>query len=35
MFGEYVMARRYPKMVKEVFLKMSMYNIIVDMKVIE
>lgn len=32
MFGEYVMARKYPNMVKEIFLKMSMYNMFVDMK---
>ena len=32
MFGEYVMARNYQNMVKEMFLKMSMYNMFVDMK---
>ena len=32
MFGEYVMARNYRNMVKEMFLKMSMYNMFVDMK---
>ena len=32
MFGEYVMARKYPNMVKEMFLKVSLYNMFVDMK---
>lgn len=32
MFGEYVMARKYPNMVKEMFLKASLYNMFVDMK---
>ena len=31
-FGEYVMARKYPNMVKEMFLKASMYNMFVGMK---
>ncbi len=31
-FGEYVMARKYPNMVKEMFLKVSMYNMFVGMK---
>jgi len=32
MFGEYVMARKYPNMVKEMFLKVSLYNMFADMK---
>jgi hypothetical protein len=32
MFGEYVMARKYPNMVKEMFLKVAVYNMFVDMK---
>jgi hypothetical protein len=32
MFGEYVMARKYPNMVKEMFLKASLYNMFVGMK---
>lgn len=32
MFGEYVMARKYPNMVKEMFLNVSMYSMFVDMK---
>lgn len=32
MFGEYVTARNYQNMVKEMFLKISMYNMFVDMK---
>jgi hypothetical protein len=32
MFGEYVMARKYhPNMVKEMFLKVSLYNMFGDM----
>jgi hypothetical protein len=26
MFGEYIMAKKYPNMVKEMFLKASLYN---------
>jgi hypothetical protein len=29
---EYVMASKYPNMVKEMFLKISLYNMFVDMK---
>lgn len=32
MFGEYVMARKYQNMVKEMFLKVSLYNMFADMK---
>jgi hypothetical protein len=32
MFGEYVTTRKYPNMVKEMFLKVSLYNTFVDMK---
>ena len=32
MSGEYVMARKYPNMVKEMFLKVSLYNMFADMK---
>ncbi len=32
MFGEHVTARRYPNMVKEMFLKASLYNMLVTMK---
>jgi Transposase DDE domain len=32
MFGEYVTARKYPNMVKEMFLKVSLYNMFVNMK---
>jgi hypothetical protein len=32
MFGEYVMARNYQNMVKEMFLKVSLYNMFVTMK---
>lgn len=32
MFGEYVMARNYQSMVKEMFLKVSLYNMFIDMK---
>lgn len=32
MFGEYVMARKYPNMVKEMFLKASLYNMFLGMK---
>ena len=31
-FGEYVSARKFPNMVKEMFLKVSLYNMFVDMK---
>lgn len=32
MFGEYVTARNYQNMVKEMFLKASLYNMFVGMK---
>jgi transposase len=32
MFGEYVTTRKYPNMVKEMFLKVSLYNMFADMK---
>jgi hypothetical protein len=32
MFGECVMAMKYPNMVKELFLKVSLYNMFADMK---
>ena len=32
MFGEYVTARNYQNMVKEMFLKVSLYNMFIDMK---
>lgn len=32
MFGEYVMARKYPNMAKEMLLKVSMYNMFVGMR---
>jgi hypothetical protein len=32
MFGEYVMARNYQNMVKEMFLKVSLYNVFTGMK---
>ena len=32
MFGEYIMARNYQNMVKEMFLKVSLYNMFVGMK---
>jgi hypothetical protein len=32
MFGEYVMARTYPNVVKEMFMKVSLYNMFADMK---
>jgi hypothetical protein len=32
MFGEYVSARKYPNMVKEIFLKASLYNTFISMK---
>ena len=32
MFGEYVMARKFPNMVREMFLKVSMYNMFASMK---
>jgi transposase len=32
MFGEYVSARNYENMVKEMFLKVSLYNMFIDMK---
>jgi hypothetical protein len=32
MFGEYVMARNYQNMVKEMFLKVSLYNMFIDIK---
>lgn len=32
MFGEYVMAKHYQNMVKEMFLKVSLYNMFVTMK---
>lgn len=33
MFGEYVMARNYPNIVKEMFLKASLYNMFATMKI--
>lgn len=32
MFGEHVTAKKYPNMVKEMLLKASLYNMLVDMK---
>jgi len=32
MFGEYVMARKYPNMAKEMLLKVLMYNMFVGMR---
>ena len=32
MFGEYVSARRFPNMVKEIMLKASLYNMFITMK---
>lgn len=32
MFGEYVTARKYQNMVKEMFLKASLYNMLASMK---
>jgi hypothetical protein len=32
MFGEYVSARKFPNMVKEMFLKASLYNMFITMK---
>jgi hypothetical protein len=32
MFGEYVMARNYQNMVKEIYLKASLYNMFAGMK---
>ena len=32
MFGEYVMARNYQSMVKEIYLKASLYNMFAGMK---
>jgi hypothetical protein len=32
MFGEYVSARKFPNMVKEIFLKASLYNMFITMK---
>jgi hypothetical protein len=32
MFGEYVSARRYTNMVKEILLKASLYNTFISMK---
>jgi hypothetical protein len=32
MFGEYIMDKKYPNMVKEMLLKASLYNMLVDMK---
>jgi hypothetical protein len=32
MFGEYVAARKYPNMVREMFLKASLYNMFISMK---
>jgi hypothetical protein len=32
MFGEYVMARNYQNSVKELFLKVSLYNMFLGMK---
>jgi len=32
MLGEYVSARKYPNMVKEIFLKASLYNTFIYMK---
>ena len=32
MFGEHMTARKYLNMVKEIFLKASLYNVLVDMR---
>jgi hypothetical protein len=32
MFGEYVSARRFPNMVKEMLVKVSLYNMFISMR---